>query len=81
MDTSALLSEGFGLLVLGMGTVFLFLALLVFMVGQMSHLARWIESKQPQVVPITRATAPTGTPGEHTAAIAAAVHQYRAKHR
>ncbi|MEG3641009.1 OadG family protein [Magnetococcus sp. PR-3] len=75
---SELLSEGLGLMVLGMGTVFIFLTMLVFLVGQMSRLAMWIESKLPQPPAAPAVASTQGIPPDHIAAISAAVHRYRA---
>ncbi|MBF0193688.1 MAG: OadG family protein [Magnetococcales bacterium] len=75
------MSKGIELMFLGMGTVFVFLAVLVFFVTKMSELAQKIEKSQPQ--PQTQTPRPTvaATNSDHIAAISAAVHQYRSKHK
>lgn len=78
MPVSGLLSEGLNLLVLGMGTVFAFLALLVWAVGVMSRFAQAIESRKPPPA-LQPARSPRGG-GDLVAVIAAAVHRYRTEH-
>ncbi|MBF0368358.1 MAG: OadG family protein [Magnetococcales bacterium] len=77
MPVSELIVSGFELMILGMGTVFAFLALLVVIVGQMSKFSQWVESKLPQ--PPTARPAPAVQGQEHLAVIAAAVHRYRTR--
>ena len=82
MPDTHLISQGFELMVLGMGTVFAFLAILVLSVTKMSQLVQWFELRQPVPIPVT-------VPGSRRpqadaariAAITAAVHQYRSRHR
>ena len=74
------LSQGVDLLILGMGTVFLFLALLVFSVRTMSRFSAWVASKNPPP-PEPKSgggAAPVGS--LPMAVIAAAVHRYRQDH-
>lgn len=70
MAVSQLMREGLDLLIVGMGTVFMFLALLVVMVSLMSRLAQRIEAMLPKEE--------EAAPAKHIAAISAAVHRYRA---
>lgn len=80
---STLLEQALELLVFGMGTVFVFLIMLVIAVNLMS---RFIQTFFPE--PIVPETHPLFTehknddlPNSHTlAAIQAAIHQHRAKH-
>ena len=77
MSDSCLVMQGVELMLLGMGTVLVFLAVLVFVVSRMSRFAQWIESRLPAPPPPVAATADGSR--EHIAAIAAAVHLYRAR--
>ncbi len=71
-----LIGDGFALMVVGMGTVFVFLTVAVISVSLMSKLAKMIEARLPApAAPIKKAT---GVPPEHIAAISAAVTRYRA---
>lgn len=65
------LSNGFVLLILGMGTVFIFLILLVFLTKGLSAFVMKLESKRPAVATGKPAVAATATASE--ADIAAAV--------
>ncbi|MBF0357565.1 MAG: OadG family protein [Magnetococcales bacterium] len=80
MSIVDLINKGVELMFLGMGTVFIFLAILVVVVSQMSKLAKALEKNQPQPTTAKPATV-VATNNDHIAAIAAAVHQYRAKHQ
>ena len=63
------MSEGFSLMLLGMGTVFIFLSVLVFSVTLMSKLIM-ASSKSGTVLE------QTGVPKNHVAAIVAAIDLY-----
>jgi oxaloacetate decarboxylase gamma subunit len=75
-----LLLQGFELLLLGMGIVFGFLILLVFMLRAMSGLAARFEPEEsaPPVLPAVESTTDDGA---LIAAISIAVARYRASHR
>ncbi|PKM11458.1 MAG: hypothetical protein CVV13_09145 [Gammaproteobacteria bacterium HGW-Gammaproteobacteria-3] len=79
---NALLMEGMELMLVGMGIVFLFLALLVVAASLMSA---FVEKFFPAPLPTTSAETPaTGsntTDPRIIAAIASAVHHYRSRHR
>ncbi len=75
MAVSGLFVEGFELLVIGMGTVFIFLAVLVLAVSLMSKIARRFE---PQ--PAVHGGGQDTVPAQHIAAITEAVIRYRATH-
>ena len=80
MSVAELISQGVELMFLGMGTVFVFLALLVFVVSRMSRFAGWVESRLPKpATPVATPAASAIGSGEHIAAITAAVHLYRAR--
>ena len=77
-----LINDGFGLMLLGMGFVFLFLGVLIFATTYMSKLlTRYFPEALPVVKP--RAAAATTASGSSsvdpkvTAAITAAIHQHR----
>jgi oxaloacetate decarboxylase gamma subunit len=82
MPMADLLMQGFELMLLGMGIVFCFLVLLVFMMQGMSWLAHRIGGEAlyhsepaPSVAPVPAAET------DLIAAIGAAVYRYRARHR
>ena len=75
-----LLSEGFTLLVFGMGFVFVFLTLLVVITNFMSKIvSKYQPAPQPKVNAKKRASpaAAQGNQDELVAVITAAVHKYR----
>ncbi|TDP01051.1 OadG family protein [Marinomonas balearica] len=75
-----LVSEGIGLMVLGMGFVFLFLVILIFATGYMSTLVNKLfpEAAQPAAkVPSAPVTANNTVDPQIVAAISAAIHQHR----
>lgn len=80
LPIAELISKGVELMFLGMGTVFVFLAVLVFVVGKMSVVVKNIEKRYPPPAPKAkkRSPAPAASAGaDHIAAISAAVHRYR----
>ena len=73
---TAQLSNGLLLLVLGMGTVFVFLTILVFVTKTMSKVVGKIESKKPVAAPVAAPAAQAPAPAadaEVAAAIVAAL--------
>lgn len=75
-----LMMSGIELMVVGMGIVFLFLAMLVLAMNLMSALVqRYFPDAPPAANPM-RPVASTGTDASVIAAISAAVHQYRSRH-
>lgn len=77
---NGLLEDGIGLMVLGMGFVFLFLVVLIFATGYMSRLLNHffpeaLVSKAP--VTMVKKPASSGVDAQMTAVITAAVHQHR----
>jgi oxaloacetate decarboxylase gamma subunit len=79
MPLTDLLMEGVNLLLLGMGSVFVFLATLVLAMNGMSHLARRIEPEQLplQLRPAAAPTARSDLDDEIIVVISAAVRHYR----
>ena len=77
-----LVSDGVGLMVLGMGFVFLFLVVLIFATSYMSTL---INKFFPESAVATASSSPNTTAANHSvdpqiaAAITAAIHQHRNK--
>lgn len=76
---NGLLEDGFGLMVLGMGFVFLFLVILIFATKYMSRLLNYLFPEQPAVVPnsVPKALNSSGVDAQLTAVITAAVHQHQ----
>lgn len=77
-----LLMNGVELMVLGMGIVFLFLAMLVVAVNIMSTLVeRFLPAALPLSSPVATVSKSSATDPTIVAAISSAVHQYRSKHK
>jgi len=83
MPVADLLLEGVKLMVLGMGTVFVFLMLLVVAMTGMSRLARILAPEEAPVIPAAQTPMGSGSQEdkELVAVISAAVRHYRATHR
>ena len=79
MQTSQLLLEGVEIMLFGMGSVFIFLVLLIFCIRLMSSLtARFVS--EPVSVPMQARPAPAVEADADTlAAIQAAIHLHRAR--
>lgn len=77
----ALLVSGVKLMLIGMAIVFLFLALLVWIIGFTAKLVQRY-NPEPEAPPV-RAHGAEPAPGEAAlvAAMAAAIHRYRTQHR
>ncbi len=80
---SDLMLEGLKLLGLGMGSVFLFLIVLVFAMKSMSALANILDSGEPPVLPGTTPSAPghANAIDAVVPVIAAAIAAYRHNHK
>ncbi|MBL1265431.1 OadG family protein [Candidatus Methylomicrobium oryzae] len=72
-----LMSSGVELMIVGMGIVFLFLALLVVAINTMSSLIQRFFPEPPKAAKTVKIETDQAT----VAAITAAVHQYRSKNR
>ena len=82
MPMADLLLQGVELMALGMGIVFCFLVLLVFVMQGMSWLAHRIGGEEPYHAQPAPSAAPAPAPeADLIAAIGAAVYRYRARHR
>ncbi|MGR8941642.1 MAG: OadG family protein [Gammaproteobacteria bacterium] len=72
-----LMSSGVELMIVGMGIVYLFLALLVVAINTMSALVQRFFPEEPKSEKLVKIEADKAT----VAAITAAVHQYRSKNK
>lgn len=78
---SVLLMSGVELMLVGMGIVFLFLAMLVVAVNFMSALVqRFFPAPLPVKSPVATTAKSAGIDPSIVAAISTAIHQYRSKH-
>ncbi len=75
-----LLQQGIELMLYGMGTVLTFLVLLIFATTIMSSLLQRFGKPEPAVKPAA-ATKMPGNDDHLIAAISAAIHKYRARHK
>ncbi|PYF79306.1 oxaloacetate decarboxylase gamma subunit [Marinomonas alcarazii] len=76
---NGLIEDGFGLMVLGMGFVFLFLVVLIYATKFMSRLLNNWFPEQTVVAPNSapKVLTPSGVDAQLTAVITAAVHQHQ----
>ena len=78
METATLLSQGITLLTYGMGTVFVFLTLLVIATTFMSKVVSKLVPDEPEPAPVAAAPSSSGAVNAHTlAVIKAAIKQHR----
>lgn len=80
METENLITEGFSLMLMGMGTVFVFLTILVFVTTFMSTLVqKYFPETEVEALPST--VSPAGGHSNQTllAVISAAIHAHRTK--
>lgn len=82
MTTTELLQEGLHLMALGMGSVFVFLSLLVLSMHLTASLVRRLESRTTRETPAESAHQTAGTPlsPEVVAAIGIAIQRFRKTH-
>jgi oxaloacetate decarboxylase gamma subunit len=76
-----LMSSGVELMFAGMGIVFLFLTMLVVAINIMSSLVQRFFPDAPPLVVAAATTVSSGIDKSIIAAITAAVHQHRSKHK
>ena len=77
-----MISEGLNLMAVGMGVVFAFLILMVFVMGLSARLCQWILRNEPDEEPVTVGTAAGSRPRNDErdiAAVLAAVQSYLRK--
>ena len=73
-----LVLAGLELMLVGMGTVFVFLTLLVFVVKLMSAMvSRFVMTEDPFAASVSQNNASAAIPAAHVAVIAAAIDQHR----
>lgn len=77
----SLMQQGAELMLYGMGTVFVFLTLLVIITSGMSALLQ--RFAKPAAIPSARIVEPTDVPDDQSliAAITAAIHKHRSRHK
>jgi oxaloacetate decarboxylase gamma subunit len=81
MQVSDLLLDGANLMLLGMGSVFVFLTLLVLALNLMSRLANLLSKEEPLTLPTSAAgiSGPGVEGDELIAVISAAISRYRSR--
>lgn len=78
--TQQLLGEGVQLMLIGMGSVFIFLSVLVLTLKLVSALVKRIEPNQPTItIPVRTNPTPVSDQQEIVAVITAAISQYRSR--
>ncbi len=81
MSETSLVAQGLELMIFGMGVVFVFLAMLVFVTGFMSKLVNKF-APEPQPVPApARAATPQGVDPQLLKVLSAAVKEHRARQK
>jgi oxaloacetate decarboxylase gamma subunit len=92
MNANALIAEGFNLMLIGMGFVFVFLTVLVMVTALMSRVITFYE-KRVGILPAEGIPQPTAVVGVSTepssppkdanliSVLSGAIHRYRAKHK
>lgn len=77
---SALIEQGFSLMLYGMGVVFTFLTLLIFATTGMSKaIARWLPEAEKPVKPVRKKSAKTAVSPLTLKIIQAAIKQHRSR--
>lgn len=77
MLLSELMSRGFELLILGVGTLFSFMLVLFFLTRWMSRILVKYEGLHPVLVPVPLSVVRSNPERARIAAIAAAIHRHR----
>lgn len=78
----SLLQQGIELMIFGMGTVFVFLAVLVVVTTLMSFIVqRFFPETQAPAAPVTQASVAAPKDEQLIAVISAAVHKYRSRQK
>ncbi len=83
MEPAPILEQGIALMLFGMGTVFVFLTLLVASATLMSFLVRRLAPAgvAPPVLPGAAPVVPPARDADLTAVITAAIHQHRSRQK
>lgn len=84
MSEPGLVTQGLELMVFGMGTVFVFLTMLVFVTGAMSKLvSKYFPEPEPVPAPVRKpaAAAPQGVDPQLLKVLSAAVKEHRARQK
>ncbi len=81
MSEPGLVGQGLELMIFGMGVVFVFLTMLVFVTGFMSKLVNKIAPEQQPVPVPARAAAPQGVDPQLLKVLSAAVKEHRARQK
>ena len=81
MSEPSLVAQGLELMVFGMGVVFVFLTMLVFVTGFMSKLVNKIAPVQEAAPVPVRAAAPQGVDPQLLKVLSAAVKEHRARQK
>jgi oxaloacetate decarboxylase gamma subunit len=76
-----MMSSGVELMIIGMGIVFAFLAMLIVMVNLMTFVIQRFFPEHPMIATTPASASTTHTDAGIIAAITAAVHQYRKKNK
>jgi oxaloacetate decarboxylase gamma subunit len=76
-----MMSSGVELMIIGMGIVFAFLAMLIVMVNLMTFVIQRFFPEHPMIAATPASASTTHTDAGIIAAITAAVHQYRKKNK
>ena len=80
--SASIVEQGVELMLFGMGTVIVFLGLLVLATTLMSRLvSRYFPEPEPAAAPVRAASPPPAAEDELVAVISAAVHQHRNRRR
>lgn len=76
---ASLVSQGLELMLFGMGTVILFLTMLVIVTTLMSGVVQRFFPLPEDIAPVTGRSAPAGPDATTLAVITAAIHQHRSR--
>lgn len=81
MAEQSLISQGLELMIFGMGVVFVFLTMLVYVTGFMSKLVNKLASEQEVVAAPVRTAKPQGVDPQLLKVLSAAVKEHRARQK
>lgn len=81
---STLFQQGVELMIFGMGTVFVFLTVLILVTTAMSFFVqRFLPAEMPSPLPVKQAPSPVSAAEDEQllAVLSAAIHRYRSRHK